>query len=102
MFAQPVEVGLNGEPYAIEVRGRVRVNSLLLARRAALDGLGIVNLPAFACRDDLASGRLRAVLEDQVADVGGVYLVYPQHRFLAPRVRAFVDLASKRFGELLG
>jgi DNA-binding transcriptional LysR family regulator len=88
---------VDGKIVAVPVRGRIRVNALPLALRAARAGLGIANLPAFACADDVAAGRLVPVLDAHAPDVGGVWIVYPAHRFLAPRVRRFVDLGVERF-----
>ena len=81
----------------VAVTGRIRVNSLPMAREVALAGLGIANLPAFACAADLAAGRLCTVLDDWVIEVGGVQVVYPPQRFLAAKVRRFVDLAVEHF-----
>ena len=91
--------GRDGKRFGVRVRGPLRVNSLALARSAALAGLGIANLPFFACADDLEHKRLEALLEGWGGEAGGIYIVYPQHRFLAPRVRAFVDLATTFFRE---
>lgn len=93
-FARP-EGGVLTKP----VEGRIRVNALPMARQVALAGLGIANLPAFACEPDLAEGRLVSVLDDWTIEVGGVHVVYPPQRFLAARVRRFVDLSVERFGE---
>jgi DNA-binding transcriptional LysR family regulator len=82
----------------IAVNGRIRVSSLPMARGSAVAGIGIACIPAFACADDLRTGRLVQVLGAFALDVGGVYLVYPHHRHLAARVRRFVDLAASRFG----
>lgn len=82
--------------FAVPITGRVRVNSLALARRAALCGFGVANLPVFAVERDLADGRLMQVLAEWTVDVGAVHVVYPRHRFLLPRVRRFVDLVFER------
>lgn len=71
----------------------LRVNSLALARLAALKCLGIANLPAFACSGDLRAGRLVSVLERYHVEFGGVYVVYPSRRHTSATVRAFVALA---------
>jgi DNA-binding transcriptional LysR family regulator len=81
----------------VPVAGRVRVSSLPMARQAALAGLGITNLPAFACADDLRAGTLVAVLEGWIPDAGAVYVVHPQNRLLSARVRCFIQLALQRF-----
>ena len=87
-----------GGVQSIVVAGRIQVNSLPMAREVARAGLGIANLPAFACEADVAAGLLETVLDDWTIDVGGVHVVYPPQRFLAARVRRFVDLAIERFG----
>ena len=89
--------GEDGGVETIEVAGRIRVNSLPMAREIALAGLGIANLPAFSCVRDLASGRLHTVLDEWVIEVGGVSVVFPPSRFLSVAVRRFVDLAVERF-----
>ena len=80
----------------VPVAGRVRVNSHAIAHAAALAGLGIAIFPEFACADDLRRGRLEAVLDDWTIDAGGVWLLHPTARYLAPRVRTFVELAVER------
>lgn len=89
-------VGADGQLFAVPVSGRVRVNSLALVRRLAMAGFGIANLPAFSCADQLAAGELVSVLDDWVGDVGGIWLVRPQHKLLSVRVRSFVELAIAR------
>jgi DNA-binding transcriptional LysR family regulator len=78
----------------------VRVNNLTMARKAALSGLGIVNLPAFACAADIEGGRLAPVLDDLVAPFGAINLVYPSRRFLPLRVRLFVEAATAHLRSL--
>lgn len=85
-----------GKGMSVAVRGRVRVNSLALARRLALAGFGVANLPEFACAEDLAEGRLESVLGDWVGEVGGVWLLRPAHKLLSVKLRRFVDLATAR------
>lgn len=89
----------DGAPRWRPVTGRVRVNHLPTARRLAESGLGVVNLPAFACVEELAAGRLVSVLDDYLAPFGAIHLVYPGPRLLAPRVRRFIDAAITRFRE---
>jgi len=74
------------------VPARIVVNNLSMAHRATLDGIGIGNLPAFACDDELRDGRLVSVLDEWTGNYGHVHAVYSANRALAARVRAFVDL----------
>jgi DNA-binding transcriptional LysR family regulator len=81
---------------SVAVAGRWAVTSFAMARAAALAGLGIAIFPAFACADEIESGRLVSVLDDWVVGVGSVWLLHAAHRILSARVRAFADLARQR------
>jgi DNA-binding transcriptional LysR family regulator len=80
------------------VRGRLRFNSFAMTYSAALAGLGIGLFPDFACITDLRRRKLVTVLEPDGIDVGAVWLAYPVQRYLASRVREFLDLATERLG----
>ena len=86
-----------GRPWRVEINGRLRINNGDLLRRAALDGLGIVNLPTFLIGPDLNAGRLVSLLEHYIPQDRGIYAVYAHARHLAPKIRAFVDFLSERF-----
>lgn len=86
----------DGESVTIPVLARYAVTSLELVRRAALAGLGLAVLPAFLCARDLAENKLVQVLAPWSSAEISVHLVYPSHRHLAARVRAFVDLVVER------
>jgi len=90
----------DGETSAVAVLARYAVTSVELVHRAVLDGLGIAVLPTFLCAGDLASGRLVRVLDDWSPGETTIHLVYPSHRHLAARVRAFVDLVIERLPTL--
>lgn len=77
--------------------GQVRVQAVLAAndievqRQAAVRGLGVALLPDRAVAADLAAGRLVPVLPTEVGGTSTLAVVYPERRYLAPAVRAFVD-----------
>lgn len=77
----------------VPVSPRIRVNHLGLAREAALQGLGITNLPYFACARALEREELVQLLADHTVAFGGIYLVHPSRRLGTARVRAFRELA---------
>jgi|HubBroStandDraft_6_1064221.scaffolds.fasta_scaffold3277808_1 DNA-binding transcriptional LysR family regulator len=68
-----------------------------LAHAASLEGAGIATLPTFLCSDDLAVGRLVAVLDGWTMAPMRVYAVFPSARQVSPAVRAFVDLLAAHF-----
>lgn len=90
----------NGKPFIVAVHGRLSVNNGDALRVAALQGLGIANLPTFLVGDDLRAGRLVAVLQEMTPLMLTLNAVYPPTRHITPKVRAFVDFLSERFGPL--
>jgi DNA-binding transcriptional LysR family regulator len=80
----------------VEVGGPATVNSIPVARRLAVDGVGICHLPAMALTGDVAAGRLRAILGAWQARSRELYAVYPTSRHLAPKVRTFLDHAQRQ------
>jgi len=84
-------------PETIAVSARVAFNSFELVRVAALEGLGIANLPAFVCAADLRAGGLRRVLEDWTSDERAIHAVYASSRHLSAKVRLFLDLLVEHF-----
>lgn len=71
--------------------GPVTANSISAARRIAVQGVGICYLPPMAVTEDLASGRLEALLAEWSPRRRELYAVYPTSRHMAPRVRAFLE-----------
>lgn len=58
---------------------------------AACAGLGIAQLPGYLARDDIERGRLVPLLQDETADRGDIWLVWPSGRTDMPRVRVCSD-----------
>lgn len=66
-------------------------NNMEAVLGATLRGLGIACMPDFLAADLLATGRLRSVLVHAMAPPGQYRAIWPSHRHLSPKVRAFVD-----------
>ncbi|MFO1061521.1 MAG: LysR family transcriptional regulator [Dongiaceae bacterium] len=84
-------------PIGVRVGGRFTANNGDVLRQAALDGLGIAQLPSFLVGDDLRQGRLQPVLCGYPAVDTAIYALYPPTRQLPRKVRAFVDFLVDRF-----
>lgn len=87
-----------GETRRVPVRGRYRVNSSLALCAALRAGHGISLVPELYVREDLAQGRLQAVLGDWQTVQTQIYAVYPSRRHLQAKVRAFVDFLLEELG----
>lgn len=83
---------------AMQVRGNFQSNHAEALRQAALGGLGLAMLPTFLVGSDLSAGLLLPLLSAYVSSDTAIHAVYPPHRHLSPKVRAFVDFMSERFG----
>lgn len=66
----------------------------------ALLGFGIFQVPRFHAGRDLSSGALVQILPDHLPPSVPVSLLYPPSRQLSPRVRVFMDWATRRFGDV--
>ena len=80
----PWEFEKRGREINVRVEGQVAVNSLELARSAALDGLGLAYLPEDLVERPIADKQLVRVLEDWCEPFPGYHLYYPSSRQHAP------------------
>jgi DNA-binding transcriptional LysR family regulator len=81
-----------GEEMAVDVPGRLTLDSDSLMVEAAVEGLGLVFVSDFWVAEHLAAGTLQAVLEDWTPSFPGLRLYYPGHRQMTAGLRAFVDM----------
>jgi DNA-binding transcriptional LysR family regulator len=84
------------ERVEVPVVPRLELNEGWALRTAALEGVGICQLPAFVIGDVLRSGALVPVLPDWDAGRVPLHAVYPDNRLIAARVRAFVAFIARR------
>ncbi len=87
----------DGETAEVRVSGRLTVNSPEAVRLAVLAGHGVALAPAFAVEQDVAAGRLAAVLADWTPEPRDIWVVFPQNRYLSTRVRLFVEHVAGAF-----
>ncbi|MBV9237503.1 MAG: LysR family transcriptional regulator [Xanthobacteraceae bacterium] len=58
---------------------------------AAMQGLGLVQVPHPLARAPIANGQLQALLPSFAITTPGVFLYYPSKRQLLPKLRAFIE-----------
>jgi DNA-binding transcriptional LysR family regulator len=66
-------------------------NDLVMLKQAAREGIGIVALPGYICREQIRSGELTRVLPEWIAGDAHITAVIPFRHGLLPSVRAFVE-----------
>jgi DNA-binding transcriptional LysR family regulator len=92
----------NRKSRRVSVGGRVMVNDIDLAVRAAVDGLGIAYTVEAVAEPFLRSGQLLRVLEDWSPSFEGLFLYYPGHRQVPAALRALIDLIRTARGSAPG
>ena len=87
---------LNDDGKLVEVRtsGTTLVTDASHARDLALAGIGIAYIFEPLVRRHIREGRLKWILPQTAIEEDGLYLYYPRRASLAPKLRAFVDVAK--------
>lgn len=80
-----------GHESRVRVEGPLAFSSVILARKAALSGLGIACMPDDLVRTDIAEGRLIRVLSDWCAPFTGYHLYYPSRRQASPAFTVLME-----------
>lgn len=78
----------------LAVTGRLHTTSADVQRDLAVAGFGLIHVYAFHIADELARGRLEAVLVDHERPPRPVHALYARHRAALPKVRVFLDWAQ--------
>ena len=88
--SEPWEWLADGQLHGIALRGQVTTNDVDSQIALCLAGLGLIQVPAYDVRAELADGRLREVMPQYRAAPLPVSLLYP-HRQPPPRLQVFVQ-----------
>jgi DNA-binding transcriptional LysR family regulator len=91
----------NGMKSAVAVGGRLAVNSSESVRVALLDHAGVGLLPQFAVANDVRAGQLQVLLPEhwvEGAFGNSIYAIFAPSKFLAPKIRVFVDYLVAALG----
>lgn len=90
-----------GREQSFSVDMRMEVNDAATAISAAEAGQGITGVYSYMVSDALREGRLVPILEGYAFGPVPVQLVYPQGRFMAPKLRRFLDFSAPRLTAIL-
>ena len=75
----------------VRVRGTFRSNSSEVLAQVALGGVGIVRLPLYTLRAELASRRLQPIFESITRSYQTMRVFYPATKHLPMKTKAFID-----------
>ncbi|MFM0187114.1 LysR family transcriptional regulator [Paraburkholderia nemoris] len=86
----------NGHAIEIAVSGPLIANDFSTMLGAAVEGMGLAQLPEPMAAEGLRAGKLVHVLEPFAPVTPGVFLYYPSRRQMMPKLRAFIDHVKSR------
>ena len=84
-----------GKEKTVRVKGNLRCNSGLSLVDAALKNIGIVQLPDYYVQTYIESGQLMTILDQFREPAEGIWAVYPQNRYMSPKIRLLIDHLAK-------
>lgn len=92
--------GQGKEKIEVAVHGSLQTNTVEALHDAALAGIGVTLLPGYMAGVDIREQRLIPLLTDWAIESGAqLSVVYLPSRYLAPKLRVFVDYLVECFGE---
>jgi DNA-binding transcriptional LysR family regulator len=86
----------NSRAIEIAVAGPLIANDFPTMLGAALEGVGLAQLPEPMVAEGLRTKKLVQVLERYAPVMPGVFLYYPSRRQILPKLRAFIDHVKDR------
>lgn len=88
-----------GEAVTVDVSSAISVNSPQAVREVAIAGGGIAMTPEFIVEDAIGDGRLISILPEYTTLEFGLYAIYPHRKYVAKKVRCFIDFALAQFSK---
>ncbi len=89
----------NSSSITIKANGPINSNNGDFLIKLAKEGQGIINVPLFLVKNELATGELVQVLPKFELPSLALYAVYPSDKHTPVKLRHFVDLMLKYFGD---
>jgi DNA-binding transcriptional LysR family regulator len=86
----------NSRSIEVAVTGPLIAHDFATMLAAALEGMGLAQLPEPMVREHLSAGQLVSVLEGYVPTAPGMFLYHPGKRQVLPKLRAFIDHVKRR------
>lgn len=88
-----------GQAETINVQSGLAVNSPQAVREIAIADGGIAMTPNFIVEDALADGKLLRVLPEYTTLEFGLFAIYPHRKYVAKKVRCFIDFVLEQFSK---
>jgi DNA-binding transcriptional LysR family regulator len=89
----------DGQSVTVDVQSKISVNSPQAVREVAIAGGGIAMTPDFIVEDAIRDGKLIPILPEYTTLEFGLYAIYPHRKYVAKKVRCFIDFALAEFAK---
>jgi DNA-binding transcriptional LysR family regulator len=86
----------NGHTIEVAVSGPLIANDFPTLLGAAVQGVGLAQMPEPVASASVKAGELVQVLQKFAPTTPGVFLYYPSQRQMLPKLRAFIDHIKNR------
>ena len=84
---------------SIRVNGRFKASSPDAIFDATIAGLGISVLPIWYVQPSIKQGKLKTILENYKPTVHDIHAVYPERRFVAPKVKRMIEFIAEKLSD---
>lgn len=91
----------SGREETIQITPRLKSDDMVTLKQAAENGLGIVALPAYTCRNELSSGQLVKILPDWHAGQARLSLMMPRRSGFARAVVALQEYLQEELADFV-
>jgi DNA-binding transcriptional LysR family regulator len=98
----PLEFMVNGMRRTVTLPSILTVSGANTYQAAAVQGLGLIQVPRYSVEQNLMDGTLVECLPETPPCSTPVYVLYPRNRQLSLRVRVFIDWVAKEYARHLG
>lgn len=88
---------VDGQDVVASPHPLVLSNDAEYIRTAVATGIGVANNPSWLFQDELASGKLRRVLQDYTPPMLPISVLHASSRRLPSRVQVFIDFVAEKF-----
>jgi DNA-binding transcriptional LysR family regulator len=95
------QLSRNGESIVVPIEPRMQSSDMATLKAFAIAGLGIVSLPAYVAREQVATSMLQRVLPEWITQRAQITLVTPSRRGQLPSVRALIDFLVAEFPRIV-
>lgn len=86
----------DGKSIDVSVNSYLQFDHAEVILGAAIQGMGIVQLPKFMVASRIASGELKPILQSYTSQFGlPIAVVYPQRQYLSAKVRIFIEFMAE-------